>query len=692
MADSVRVQFSASIGALIKGVDDAKKAIDSVKESTDRVTEGAKSLLEAFGIAFSVEKIVEFINRMGELGERTEHMAAILGVGTDQIGRLDAIARGTGTSTEGLAKALEIFQVNLQKARTGTGPAAEALQALGLSARDFIGLPLDAQLAKFADAVSKFADGGTKLAAVRALLGRMGDDLIPTLDKGSAGLRELGAMADRAGTALNEATVKAFSETHLKLEEMGLSFQGLGIRIFTVLEPAIDKATVAITKFVEGIDSKTIETALKNVATAVIDVLEKISTLFVTVSADFQELVARMGGLDLKRMALNVLEPGLGDLVLGKDNSLADKLKEIEETAKQRVESIAKLAAEYRKAVTEFKPFDLGGEEGEAKAPKPQVPQMPDLKGALAAQLQGYQADIKSADDAFKLTENRLASEVKLHKITQDEETAQLLDALQDRKQDVDEAYDASMEAAKNDAKQYAELQKKKMEADDAFALKHQQIVQKQLEDDTKQWQAVLQPIESAFNSQLRSLLAGTETFGQAMRKVFADLAIVAIEYIEKIILEFVALKIASALGFGPEQLAGALKAIGANSGVIFSGEVANLAPALGPAAPAAAAAITAGATATAIGLSSTSLETGAWEVPGGRADLHPGEMVIPQTFATALRSAVGSGGGAGAGGDTHFHFNGPVVGTQQWLTSMKQQLTSVVRNQTALTPSMSFG
>ncbi len=72
MADSVRVQFSASIGALINGVEDAKKAIGSVRSSVDNVTAGAKSLLEAFGVAFSVDRIVDFVSEMAEAGRQHE--------------------------------------------------------------------------------------------------------------------------------------------------------------------------------------------------------------------------------------------------------------------------------------------------------------------------------------------------------------------------------------------------------------------------------------------------------------------------------------------------------------------------------------------------------------------------------------------------------------------------------------------
>src|SRR6516162_2722099 len=151
MTDSARVNFSASVGALINGVEDAKKAIESVKESTDKVTEGARHLLEAFGIAFSVEKISEFIEHMAGLGLQTERTTA------EETGVLGGIAKLTGMSMEGLTSSIERMSLGIQRStRDAMSPQSEALKALGLNAKELIGLPATEFFSRLADAVSQF--------------------------------------------------------------------------------------------------------------------------------------------------------------------------------------------------------------------------------------------------------------------------------------------------------------------------------------------------------------------------------------------------------------------------------------------------------------------------------------------------------------------------------------------------------
>ena len=196
MADSVRVQFSASIGALIQGVEDAKQAINSVRESVDNVTEGAKGLLETFGVAFSADKIIEFVNHMAEVGDQIERTSAILGTSTAETQQLGFVAAATGTNTQSLSTSMERLQVSIQRAQNPTSLQAQALNALGLSAKELIGLPLPEQMERFADAVSKFGDGTGKTAAIGAL-SRGLVEMIPILDKGRSGLEEFQSTAEK---------------------------------------------------------------------------------------------------------------------------------------------------------------------------------------------------------------------------------------------------------------------------------------------------------------------------------------------------------------------------------------------------------------------------------------------------------------------------------------------------------------
>jgi hypothetical protein len=654
--DSVRVQFSASIGALIKGVDDAKNAIDSVRQSTDRVSDGAKSLLEAFGLAFSVEKISEFVNQMADLGEQTERMASTLGISTEDVGKLGAIAKGTGTSTESLARSMEMFQTNMQKAQAGTGPAAAALQALGFTAKDFIGLPIPQQIDKLADAFAKFADGGNKVAVARALFGRIGAELIPTLDEGASGFDKFTAMAQRAGTVLDSETTRAFANSRQVFNELGMAIEGVGIRAFKVLEPVIDAATKQITAFVESLDSHKIETGLKTVGTVAVEVLEDVSLFFVEATREFDTLAAKMGAVDIKRAALNILDPNLGNLILGPDKQLDSQLAQIEEDARRRTEEVKKLAEQWHAAILAFTVDSTLGGKGPSK---PQLPAMavPD-KDALSAQMAQYQNQIKLADEAYKQTQEQLASEVKLHEITYDQETAQLLAALDKRHAAEDTATIREMELYKEGTAGYVKALDERKLKDAEYYAARQKLVDAAKQKDVQEWQSALQPVVAVFDSQLQGLLSGTETWAQAMKKITADLVMDIIKKLEEIAVANAALGLTNLFGGG----LGSLLGLGGGGGGGGKGGI-------------------------------PSFDVGSWSVPGDTLALvHQNEMVVPAQGGTAdaVRSML-TGGFGGNGSNVSIAINNPSVGTQAQLNSIVEQFSRILQSHQLRTPSSSW-
>ena len=71
---------------------------------------------------------------------------------------------------------------------------------------------------------------------------------------------------------------------------------------------------------------------------------------------------------------------------------------------------------------------------------------------------------------------------------------------------------------------------------------------------------------------------------------------------------------------------------------------------------------------------------------------LHPGEMVVPATYASGIRSAA-SGGGQGGGGGTQLVFAPNVSafnpsGMQATLRSMLPQLATMLKQHQAINPS----
>jgi hypothetical protein len=190
----------------------------------------------------------------------------------------------------------------------------------------------------------------------------------------------------------------------------------------------------------------------------------------------------------------------------------------------------------------------------------------------------------------------------------------------------------------------------------DMLRLDEQAIAQQQ-----RTWTSALGSIETAFNSQLRGLLAGTTTWSQAFKKILGDLIIQFIEMCETMVVKWTAAQLAqttaattgAAARAAAEQgaasagvlanAANAIKAIMTDAGQAFAGVFAFLAPTMGPAAAGPAAAAQASVSAAAI------FDVGTdYVVRGGLALIHPGETIIPP--------ARGSGpfSGAGIGAQVH--------------------------------------
>ena len=168
--------------------------------------------------------------------------------------------------------------------------------------------------------------------------------------------------------------------------------------------------------------------------------------------------------------------------------------------------------------------------------------------------------------------------------------------------------------------------------------LDEQAIAQQQ-----QMWTTALGTIETAFNSQLRGLLAGTTSWSQAFKNILGDIIIKFIEMCETMVVKWLAAELAqttattsgAAARAAAEQgaassgilanAANALQAIMTDAAQTFAGVFAFLAPTMGPAAAGPAAAAQASVSAAAI------FDVGTdYVVRGGLALIHPGETIIP--------------------------------------------------------------
>ena len=208
------------------------------------------------------------------------------------------------------------------------------------------------------------------------------------------------------------------------------------------------------------------------------------------------------------------------------------------------------------------------------------------------------------------------------------------------------------------DLAQRAKILDKKAELEIKYNTDMLRLDEQAIAAQQRMWTSAFGSIETAFNSQLRGLLAGTTTWSQAFKKILGDLIIKFIEMCETMVVKWAAAQLAqttaattgAAARATAEQgaanagvlanAATAIKAIMTDAGQAFAGVFAFLAPTMGPAAAGPAAAAQASVSAAAI------FDVGTdYVVRGGLALIHPGETIIP----AARGSGPFSGSGLGA-------------------------------------------
>jgi hypothetical protein len=673
----VQVTFGANIGEFLAGQKEIQSHLTQIRYALWGLTEpvrGIRSSLgelsEAFIAAFAVDKIAGFVSEYAELGEHIKAQAATLGMSAEQYQLFGYAAQMSGEDAGNAADAIQRFEYNLQQAQNPTSRQAQALHALGLSAHEFIGIPVAEQMERLFTAVSHFADGGNKTAAVEALLTRYGVDMIPVMDQGAAGFERMSQRAKEAGVVMSGPVVNSLAALEEDLTTMWASFKAMSGTVVAELSPSFESFVqiltdmfAAFTKNVEAGGS--MKVALDLIAAALSAVDAALSIGIAGIEAFWQTGVAAAQDIASIWTATGRI---LADVFTFKWADVGAAWSAFEgEFAAHGRELANNYAADIKQAVGEIRTALYGDEAAPAQKPGlPQVPAMNVNASLDATEMQShYQALITQIDGFYNRQKEELAAAVAEHRMSYDQETAALLRALEARHAGEDAAYDAEIAAVKAAGKNYEAVVKEKLATDQKYALEHQKIVDEAAIKETKEWQktwqSALSTIESSFNSQLRGLLAGTTTWNMAWKKMLGDMIIKFIEMCETMVVKWAAVELAkttatitgAAARTAAEQTASAagvlgmignaIKAIMVDAGQAFAGVFAFLAPTMGPAAAAPAAA----AQASVMGAAVFDVGTN-YVVRGGLALIHPGETIIP--------AARGSGPFTGAGTSPQVH------------------------------------
>lgn len=196
--------------------------------------------------AGAVGMAMHSINAAAALGRLSQQT----GVSVEALSGLGFAAKRSGLDQESFVAALGKMNKAVFAAITAPDDAKNAFTRLGVSVKDSAGnvRSTESIFTDLAEKFSKLPDGPVKSALAMQLFGKSGAQLIPMLNKGSAGINELLNMARELGITLDGKTVAAAGNVRKAMGLMAAAGDGLTNKLMIGLLPTFTAVSNGIVR------------------------------------------------------------------------------------------------------------------------------------------------------------------------------------------------------------------------------------------------------------------------------------------------------------------------------------------------------------------------------------------------------------------------------------------------------------
>ncbi len=174
-------------------------------------------------------------------GEELLKTSQKTGITVEALAGLQHAANLADLSSEQLAQGVKFLSVNMVEASRQTGDGEALFRRLGISATTATGQlrPTEEVLLDVAEAFAQSKDGAGKSEMAVKLFGKAGLDLIPFLNQGKAGIKELMEEARTLGLVMSKEDAEAANTFNDELKKLAAQARGLTFAVGKELIPVM---------------------------------------------------------------------------------------------------------------------------------------------------------------------------------------------------------------------------------------------------------------------------------------------------------------------------------------------------------------------------------------------------------------------------------------------------------------------
>lgn len=294
------VELATNDSKLTAGLKAAQAKLNAFGQGVAAV--GA-SMLAVGGAATGA--LVAAAKLFSDQGDAIAKLAKRTGLSTEAVSELGYAAELSGTDIGTVEIAIRKMQIAVTDAANGNKAAIETFDRLGVSVDQLRGLTPDQQLEILADRLAAISDPATRAALAQDLFGKSGTQLIPMLEEGSAGLRNMRKEAVALGLSVGGKTAASAEVLNDSIGRLKATLNAVvfntGAAVAPLLADLADKTAIVVAGVVEWIKANpgVVETALQIAAAvaAVGVVLGVVGGAIVALGAVISGIVSIIGAV-----------------------------------------------------------------------------------------------------------------------------------------------------------------------------------------------------------------------------------------------------------------------------------------------------------------------------------------------------------------------------------------------------------
>jgi hypothetical protein len=206
------------------------------------------------GIGRAAKTAIEQLPEFAEKADQIERFSQISGIGADALQRFQYAAKMADVPAETLEGALKKMSVGMAQLEKHQGPLEKGLRRINPGLMMQLRNVKDNKTAFLlvADAVQKARTAQERAAIAQAAFGKTGQELIPMLMKGKAGLSEMMKEADKYGSVIDGPALEAGKKLADNLKHLRGTIDGVKNTVLGSLTEAIQPFVDKISEWAAG--------------------------------------------------------------------------------------------------------------------------------------------------------------------------------------------------------------------------------------------------------------------------------------------------------------------------------------------------------------------------------------------------------------------------------------------------------